>query len=110
MNRTINYVWFSKNGRPLPDFAQKAISTWRKYLPGWEIREWNSTNFEVDKFRWVREAIQAGRFAFAADFVRLYVLYNEGGIFRHGYTIDKESRTILQRKLLLFCRVFLERS
>ena len=50
----------------------------KKYCPDWEIIQWNENNFDISRYRWVREAIQNGKYAFAADFVRLYVLKRYG--------------------------------
>ena len=43
--RIIHYCWFG--GNPLPELAQRCMASWRKYFPGWEIREWNEENFDV---------------------------------------------------------------
>ena len=42
----IHYCWFG--GKPLPKLAVDCIASWRKYLPGYEIKEWNESNFVLD--------------------------------------------------------------
>lgn len=42
--KVIHYCWFG--GNPLPASAQKCIASWRKYLPDYEIKEWNESNFD----------------------------------------------------------------
>ena len=42
----IHYCWFG--GKPLPKLAVDCIASWRKYLPGYEIKEWNESNFDVN--------------------------------------------------------------
>ena len=45
------------------------------------IKEWNETNFNLDLYPYVREAYDKKKYAFVTDVVRLYALYNEGGIY-----------------------------
>lgn len=77
--KIIHYCWFG--GNPLPALAQKCISSWKKYLPDYEIREWNERNFDIESNIYVKEAYGARKFAFVTDYVRLFALYNEGGIY-----------------------------
>ena len=46
MPKVIHYCWFG--GNPLPEFAVKCIDSWRKYMPEYEIKEWNESNFDVN--------------------------------------------------------------
>lgn len=77
--KKIHYCWFGK--QPLPRFAKKCISSWQKYLPDYEIKEWNETNFNVELFPYAKEAYDSHKYAFVSDVARLYALYNEGGIY-----------------------------
>lgn len=79
MIKKIHYVWFG--GSPLPGGVKSCIQSWERFCPDWEIKQWNESNFDVSRFRWVREALAARQYAFAADFVRLFVLFNEGGAY-----------------------------
>lgn len=77
--KIIHYCWFG--GGPKPELAMKCIASWRKYLPDYEIKEWNEDNFNIDSYPYVREAYDNRKFAFVTDVVRLYALYVEGGIY-----------------------------
>lgn len=77
--KTIHYCWFGRN--PLPKSAQKCIASWRKYLPGYEIREWNEDNFDVNIIPYTREAYEAGKYAFVSDYARFWILYHYGGLY-----------------------------
>ena len=79
MVKTIHYVWLG--GRPLPKNVKSIINSWKKYCPDWTIIEHNESNFDVNKYRWVKEALEMKQYAFAADFIRLDVLYNQGGLY-----------------------------
>lgn len=77
--KTIHYCWFG--GNPLPELAQKCIASWKKYCPDYEIIEWNESNFDLNKYVYVREAYDAKKWAFVTDVVRLFALVNYGGIY-----------------------------
>lgn len=77
--KKIHYCWFGKS--QLPELAIKCIESWKKYLPEYEIKEWNEDNFNLDQYPYVREAYDNRKFAFVTDVVRLYALYTEGGIY-----------------------------
>lgn len=77
--KKIHYCWFG--GNELPDSAKDCIETWKRYLPEYEIIEWNEKNFDINSNRYVKEAYEAKRYAFVTDYVRLYALYHHGGIY-----------------------------
>lgn len=77
--KTIHYCWFGRG--QMPELARKCIESWKKYLPEYEIKEWNEDNFDLDMYPYTREAYDNRKFAFVTDVVRLYALYNEGGIY-----------------------------
>ena len=77
--KTIHYCWFG--GNPLPELVQRCIKSWKKYCPDYEIVEWNESNFDIHSNRFVEEAYQTKKWAFVADYVRLYALYKYGGVY-----------------------------
>lgn len=77
--KIIHYVWLG--GNPIPENLNEYIKTWEKFLPDYEIIEWNESNIDLDKYQYCREAYDAKKYAFASDVVRLDVLYNYGGIY-----------------------------
>ena len=77
--KVIHYCWFG-NGK-MPKLAQKCIESWKKYCPEYKIVCWNEENFDINQNKYAREAYAAGKWAFVSDYVRLKVLYDEGGIY-----------------------------
>lgn len=77
--KIIHYCWFGRGKKP--KLAKKCIESWKKILPAYEIIEWNEDNFDINKYDYVREAYDSGKFAFVSDVVRLHALYNYGGIY-----------------------------
>lgn len=77
--KIIHYCWLSDD--PLPSNIQKYIKTWEKILPDYEIIKWDYHKFPRGKSKWVDEAFNSHKYAFAADYIRAYALYNFGGIY-----------------------------
>ena len=77
--KVIHYCWFG--GKPLPKSARKCIESWKKYLPDYEIKEWNEDKFDVNMIPYTREAYKYGKYAFVSDFARFYALYHYGGLY-----------------------------
>lgn len=80
MQKVIHYVWVG--GKPLPKLAKRCIKSWKKYLPDWEIIEWNEENFDIDNATsFIKQAYEQKKWAFVADYIRTRVLYEQGGIY-----------------------------
>ncbi|GAB6395488.1 MAG: Mannosyltransferase OCH1 [Bacteroidales bacterium] len=50
-------------------------------MPDYEIILWDQSRFDIHSVKFVEDACKARKWAFAADYIRLYVLYHEGGIY-----------------------------
>ena len=77
--KIIHYCWFGRG--PMPELALKCIDSWHKFMPDYEYTLWNEDNFDIHCNAYVREAYKARKFAFVTDYVRLFALYTEGGIY-----------------------------
>lgn len=77
--KKIHYCWFGRG--ELPELAKKCIQSWKTYLPEYEIKEWNEDNFDLACCDYVKEAYEEKRWAFITDYVRLYALTTEGGVY-----------------------------
>ncbi len=77
--KIIHFCWFGK--KPLPTLAEKCIASWEKYLPDYEIKRWDETNFDVNITPYTSQAYSAGKYAFVSDYARFWILYNYGGIY-----------------------------
>jgi mannosyltransferase OCH1-like enzyme len=76
--KTIHYVYITDK---IPDKIQGYIDTWKKANPDYEIIRWNRENFDINSVEWVKQAVEAKKWAFATDYIRLWVLYSYGGIY-----------------------------
>lgn len=77
--KIIHYTWFSDE--PFSSQVKVCIDSWHCYMPDWEFRLWDATAVEKIDSIWLKEALSAHKWAFAADFVRLYAVYHWGGIY-----------------------------
>lgn len=77
--KVIHYCWFGR--KPLPPLAIKCIESWKKYLPDYEIKEWNEDNFDVNIIPYTKEAYEASKYAFVSDYARFWILYRYGGLY-----------------------------
>ena len=77
--KIIHYCWFG--GKPLPKIAEKCIASWKKYLPSYEIKRWDESNFDVNIIPYIKEAYTVGKYAFVSDFARFWILYHYGGVY-----------------------------
>jgi hypothetical protein len=79
ISKIIHYCWLSDD--PVPQNLQKYMATWRKYLPEYKFIKWDFKRFPKGKSKWVDQAFENKKYAFASDYIRLYALYNYGGIY-----------------------------
>ena len=77
--KVIHYVWLGRGEKN--ERIKHCIDSWHKYLPDYEIKEWNEDNFDINYNEFTKKAYELGKYAFVSDVVRLYALYNEGGIY-----------------------------
>lgn len=96
ITKIIHYCWFGRN--PLPESAQKCIASWRKFLPDYEIKEWNEDNFDVNMVPYTAEAYSAKKYAFVSDYARFWILYRYGGLyFDTDVEVIKPMEDIIER-------------
>ncbi|MDR1974378.1 MAG: glycosyl transferase [Bacteroidales bacterium] len=77
--KIIHYCWLGD--APYPDLVTKCIASWHKHLKDYEFVLWDKKKFDINSVEWVKEAYNCKKYAFAADYIRLYALYTEGGIY-----------------------------
>lgn len=95
--KIIHYCWFGRG--EIPDLAQKCIATWHEHMPDWEYKLWNEDNFDLQSIPYTREAYEAKKYAFVSDYVRLWALYNEGGLYLDvDFEVFKPFDDLLDRK------------
>lgn len=88
--------WLS--GDPFPEDIKACLASWREHLSDYEIWLWGKMPisapenefsgmsvkelpFDVNSTLWTRQAFEKKKYAFAADYIRLFALHNYGGIY-----------------------------
>ena len=77
--RKIHYVWLGD--QPLPPKDEEYIKEWQRLNPDFEIRRWTEKDIDLKKYPLVKKALDEKQWAFAADIIRMYAVYKEGGIY-----------------------------
>lgn len=77
--KIIHLCWFS--GEKFPSNIQSCIDSWEKILPDYQVKTWTYQMALDLNIPFVTEALSVKKWAFAADVIRLYALYTEGGIY-----------------------------
>ena len=77
--KLLHLCWLS--GDAYPAKIARCLKSWKTVLPDYEIVLWDTNRFPLSQSRWVKEAFESKKYAFAADYIRFYALYNYGGIY-----------------------------
>lgn len=77
--KILHFVWVGDKEKP--DLVKKCIESWQKFCPDYNIIEWNNEKFEQIKNTYSQQAFENKKWAFVSDYIRLYALYNYGGIY-----------------------------
>ena len=78
--KVIHYCWFG--GTPLPPLAEKCMSSWKRFCPDYRIIRWDESNYDLASAPlYVRQAYDQKKWAFVTDYVRLQVVFDQGGIY-----------------------------
>lgn len=79
--KCIHYIWLGD--RPLDKTSKKCMKTWREVLPEYEIICWNNDRAMpiIQSNLYAKQAFEQKKYAFVSDYLRLYVLFNYGGVY-----------------------------
>lgn len=79
--KVIHYCWLS--GDPYPPKIQTCLKSWGNIIPDYQLIlwDWQKCKDEGIINDWVQEAFDHKKYAFAADFIRLYAVHKYGGIY-----------------------------
>lgn len=77
--KVIHYCWFGKT--PMPDKYKRWMESWHRFCPDYEIKEWNESNYDISKNRYMEQAYENKKWGFVPDYARLDIIYQNGGIY-----------------------------
>ncbi len=87
--KIIHFCWLSDD--PYPELIRFCMDSWKKILPDYQIMKWDTTTFDINSVQYVKEAYERRKWAPAADYIRLYALYNHGGVYLDSDVFVKKS-------------------
>lgn len=76
--KVVHYCWFGKG--EMSALSKRCLESWSEKLPGFEIKCWDESNAPLE-IQFVKDMLEQKKWAFASDYVRLYALFTEGGIY-----------------------------
>lgn len=77
--KRIHYIWLGNN--VMPDKYKAYIEGWHKLNPDYEIIKWSEDNYNIGADDFVTEAYSMGKYSKASNYMRLKIIYEEGGIY-----------------------------
>jgi len=77
--KIIHFCWIS--GEPYPEQIAKCIQSWKEYLPDYQFVLWDQNKVSTLDSTWLNQTIKVKKYAFAADYIRIYALHHYGGIY-----------------------------
>lgn len=95
--KKIHFCWYGKG--KYNKTIEKCIASWEEKLPDYEIKKWDESNTPFDNLPFLRLLYKQKKWSFITDYVRLYALYTEGGIYLDtDIEILKDFGTLLNEK------------
>jgi hypothetical protein len=65
----------------MPDALVRCCASWGRVLGDYTLVRWDANGFDLSSVDFVQQACSVGKWAFAADYIRLHALYEHGGIY-----------------------------
>lgn len=98
--KIVHYCWLSDD--PVPPDYERCMATWKEKLPAYEFMLWDRRRFDTDSVLWVKQSCEIGLYACAADYIRLYAVYHNGGIYLDmDIEVVKPFDSLLQKDCML---------
>lgn len=77
--KILHYCWFGET--PLPKEYEDFVNRWIELHPGWQIIKWDENNSPLAEYPYLKNALANECWANMSNFLRLYGLFQWGGIY-----------------------------
>jgi hypothetical protein len=77
--KIIHYCWLSND--PIPEEYKRYMDSWNNLLSGYDFFLWDTKRFDINSTAWTKQSFEAQIYACTCDYIRLYAVYNYGGIY-----------------------------
>ena len=72
--KIIHYCWLSND--PIPKDLKKYMKSWKEKLYDYEFILWDLNRFDLNRSLWVKQAFEAKKYAFAADYFGMIIYWD----------------------------------
>ena len=83
ISKKIHYIWLGSG--KMNNTSQMCINSWKRNLKDYEIIRWDEESLNLKELlqqnTFLSKCYELKLWAFVADYLRLYILYNYGGIY-----------------------------
>ena len=102
--KKIHYIWLGDGGKN--KLTEVCINSWKRFLPDYEIKLWNENNIDLTKLcknnLFLATCYKLKLWAFVSDYLRLWILEQEGGIyFDTDVEVVKSFDDLLSNKIFM---------
>ena len=79
--KVIHYIWLGS--RALDKTSLKCMDSWSEFLPEYKVVCWGEDKCKdiINKNLYAKQSYEKEKYAFTSDYLRLYILYNYGGVY-----------------------------
>ena len=99
--KIIHYCWISGEDN-MPADIKKCIESWHIHLPDYQFINWNDSNFDWNICEFTKYCRENNFYAFCADYVRFWAIYNYGGFYLDtDVTVYKSFDELLKLKRVI---------
>ncbi len=83
IEKKLHYIWVGENSKP--NLVNICLLNWKEKLTDYEILEWSEKNFNIENAmknnKFFKECYKRGLWAFVSDYMRVKILYENGGVY-----------------------------
>lgn len=87
--KIVHYCWFGP--KEMPDDQKKYIAGWKNLMPDFQFKCWNEDKIDINLHPFAKQAYGQKKYAYVADYTRIFALFNEGGIYMDTDVMLKSS-------------------
>ena len=77
--KIIHYCWFGP--MDMPNDQKAYVEHWKQLMPDYTFKCWTENDIDIQSIQFIRAANKEKKYAYVADYTRIYALYYEGGIY-----------------------------
>lgn len=77
-NKLVHVIWLG--GASFPNVVTKCMESWKQFIGDRTLCFWTEISLDLSH-PWVQETYKQRKYAFSSDYLRLWCIYNFGGIY-----------------------------